>query len=60
MEQGDGVNLFPRAEPKVDKRTEKVKATASSGGKGDSSLHVEDLDNPSLSPVPHSHSSVDE
>lgn len=61
MEQGQGVSHSPRPEPKLDKKkAEKAEGTASSSDKRDSSLRVEDLDNLPLSPLPDSHSSMDE
>lgn len=61
MEQGEGVSPSPRPEPKLDKKkAEKADVPGSSSDKRDLSLHVEDLDNPPLSPVPDSHSSMDE
>lgn len=61
MEQGEGMSPSPRPEPKLDKKkAEKAEVPASSSDKRDLSLHVEDLDNPPLSPVPDSHSSRDE
>ncbi|XP_037630813.1 centrosomal protein of 164 kDa-like isoform X2 [Sebastes umbrosus] len=61
LEQSEGVSASPRPEPKQDKKkAEKAEATAPPGDIRDSSLHVEDLDEPPLSPVPDSHSSMDE
>ncbi|XP_044057299.1 centrosomal protein of 164 kDa-like isoform X2 [Siniperca chuatsi] len=61
LEQGEGVSASPRPEPKQDKkRAEKAEVTAPSSDRRDSLLHVEDLDDPPLSPVPDSHSSMDE
>lgn len=61
MEEGEGVSSCSRPEPKPDKKkAEKAEATAPSSDKRDSSLHVEDLDDPPLSPAPDSHSSMDE
>ncbi|KAM9359161.1 uncharacterized protein cep164 [Symphorus nematophorus] len=61
MGQGEGVSASPRAEPKQDKKkAEKTEVTAPSSDRRDSSLHVDDLDDSPLSPVPDSHSSMDE
>ncbi|XP_029302316.1 centrosomal protein of 164 kDa [Cottoperca gobio] len=61
LEQGEGVSASPRPELKWDKKkAEKAEVTASSSSRRDSLLHVEDLDDPPLSPVPDSHSSMDE
>ncbi|XP_074497486.1 uncharacterized protein cep164 isoform X4 [Sebastes fasciatus] len=61
LEQSEGVSASPRPEPKHDKKkAEKAEATAPPGDIRDSSLHVEDLDEPPCSPVPDSHSSMDE
>ncbi|XP_041796860.1 centrosomal protein of 164 kDa-like isoform X2 [Chelmon rostratus] len=61
MEEGEGVSSCSRLEPKPDKKkAEKAEATAPSSDKRDSSLHVEDLDDPPLSPAPDSHSSMDD
>lgn len=43
-----------------DDRKRAEKATASPDDRIDSSLHVEELDDSPLSPVPDSHSSIDE
>ncbi|XP_076590694.1 uncharacterized protein cep164 isoform X2 [Chaetodon auriga] len=61
VEEGEGVSSCLRPEPKQDrKKAEKAEVTAPSNDRRDSSLHVEDLDDPPLSPVPDSHSSVDD
>ncbi|XP_039987698.1 centrosomal protein of 164 kDa-like [Xiphias gladius] len=61
LEQGEGASASPRPEPKQDKKKEeKTEVTAPSSDRRDSSLHVEDLDDSPLSPVPDSQSSVDE
>nr|XP_046244508.1 centrosomal protein of 164 kDa-like isoform X2 [Scatophagus argus] len=61
MDQGEGVSTSLRPEPKQEKKkAEKAEVTAPSSDKIDSSLHVEDLDNSPLSPLPDSHSSVDD
>ncbi|XP_035808213.2 centrosomal protein of 164 kDa isoform X2 [Amphiprion ocellaris] len=56
LEQGEGVSASRRQEQ--DKKTEKVSAPPSD--RREESLHVEDLDNPPVSPLPDSHSSMDE
>ncbi|XP_008296902.1 centrosomal protein of 164 kDa [Stegastes partitus] len=56
LEQGEGASASRRQEP--DKKAEKVSAPP--GGRKDESLHVDDLDEPPVSPLPDSHSSVDE
>ncbi|XP_059187889.1 centrosomal protein of 164 kDa-like isoform X2 [Centropristis striata] len=58
QEQGEGASASPRPEPKQDKK--KADKAAPSSDRRDSSLHVEDLEDPPLSPVPDSHSSMDE
>ncbi|XP_040902771.1 centrosomal protein of 164 kDa-like isoform X2 [Toxotes jaculatrix] len=61
LEQGEGASASPRQEPKQDKKTEeKTEVTAPSSDRRDSALHVEDLDDSPLSPVPDSQSSMDE
>lgn len=61
MEQVGEVSPSPRPEPKLDKKkAEKAERTASAASKKDSSLHMVDLDDPPLSPVPESQSSMDE
>ncbi|XP_054460065.1 centrosomal protein of 164 kDa-like [Anoplopoma fimbria] len=61
LEQNEGVSASPRPEPKQDKKkTEKTERTAPSTDRRDSALHVEDLDDPPLSPVPDSHSGMEE
>lgn len=61
MERGEDVSPSPKPEPNPDKKkSERGEVTASSSDKRDSSLRVEDLDNPPLSPVPDSHSSTEE
>ncbi|KAM3616745.1 uncharacterized protein V6R79_022552 [Siganus canaliculatus] len=62
MEEGEDVTTnSPRPEPNPDRRkAQKSEETAHSGGKRDSSLHMEDLDEPPLSPAPDSLSSKDE
>lgn len=61
LEQGEGVSASPRPESKQEKKkAQKAEGTATSSDRRDSSLHVEDLDDPPLSPVPDSHSSMDE
>ncbi|XP_036938904.1 centrosomal protein of 164 kDa-like isoform X1 [Acanthopagrus latus] len=61
MEEGEGVSVSPRPEPKQEKKkAEKAEAMAPSSVRRDSPLHVEDLDDPPLSPMPDSHSSMDE
>lgn len=60
MERGEDVSPSPKPEPNLDKKKpERAEVTASSSDKRDS-LRVEDLDNPPLSPVPDSHSSMEE
>ncbi|XP_034404233.1 centrosomal protein of 164 kDa-like [Cyclopterus lumpus] len=58
LEQSEGASASARPEPKQDKK--KAEVTAPSGDRRDSSLRVEDLDDPPLSPVPDSQSSMDE
>ncbi|XP_041660210.1 centrosomal protein of 164 kDa-like isoform X1 [Cheilinus undulatus] len=64
MGQGEGACSSTRPEPRQDsKRTEKAEkaeTTALSDDGKDSSLHAEDLDDPPLSPIHDSHSSMDE
>ncbi|XP_034557696.1 centrosomal protein of 164 kDa-like isoform X2 [Notolabrus celidotus] len=61
MEHGEGLSASTRPEPAHNsKKTEKTGATAPSDDRNDSSLHAEDLDDPPLSPIPDSHSSIDE
>ncbi|TKS81355.1 Centrosomal protein of 164 kDa [Collichthys lucidus] len=61
MKQDEGASASPRPEPKQDKKkAEKAEVTAPSSDRRDSSLHVEDLDDLPLSPVPDSQSSMDE
>uniref|UniRef100_A0A3Q1GIP0 Centrosomal protein of 164 kDa n=1 Tax=Acanthochromis polyacanthus TaxID=80966 RepID=A0A3Q1GIP0_9TELE len=56
LEQGEGVSTSRRQEQ--DKKAEKVSAPPSD--RRDESLHVEDLDDPAVSPLPDSQSSMDE
>ncbi|XP_078102797.1 uncharacterized protein cep164 isoform X2 [Sander vitreus] len=61
LEQGEGAGTSTRPEPKPDKKkAENAEVTAPSSDRRDSSLHVEDLEDLPLSPVPDSHSSMDE
>ncbi|XP_019130314.2 centrosomal protein of 164 kDa [Larimichthys crocea] len=61
MKQDEGASASLRPEPKQDKKkAEKAEVTAPSSDRRDSSLHVEDLDDSPLSPVPDSQSSMDE
>ncbi|XP_074534837.1 uncharacterized protein cep164 [Halichoeres trimaculatus] len=61
MEHGEGASASPRSEPpQSSKKAEKADATAPPDDRKDSSLHVDDLDDPCLSPVPDSHSSIDD
>nr|XP_020441757.1 centrosomal protein of 164 kDa-like [Monopterus albus] len=61
LEQGEGASTSPRPESKQDKqKAEKAEETVPFSDRRDSSLHVEDLDDPPLSPVLDSHSSMDE
>ncbi|XP_034058688.1 centrosomal protein of 164 kDa-like isoform X2 [Gymnodraco acuticeps] len=61
LEPGEGVSAYPRAEAKRDKKkAERSEVTAPPSDRRDSPLHVEDLDDPPLSPVPDSTSSVDD
>ncbi|XP_035856970.1 centrosomal protein of 164 kDa isoform X2 [Sander lucioperca] len=61
LEQGEGAGTSTRPEPKQDKKkAENAEVTAPSSDRRDSSLHVEDLEDLPLSPVPDSHSSMDE
>ncbi|XP_049433036.1 centrosomal protein of 164 kDa-like isoform X4 [Epinephelus fuscoguttatus] len=61
LEQGEGGSACPVPEFKLDKKNaDKAEATAPSSDMRDSSLHVEDLDDPPLSPVPDSQSSMEE
>ncbi|XP_069390037.1 centrosomal protein of 164 kDa isoform X2 [Paralichthys olivaceus] len=57
LEQGEGASATFRQEARQVKKKE---MTAPSSDRRDSSLHVEDLDDLPLSPVPDSQSSVDE
>ncbi|XP_042343329.1 centrosomal protein of 164 kDa-like [Plectropomus leopardus] len=58
LEHDDRVNASPIPEAKEDKT--KAEVTAPSSDRRDSPLHVEDLEDPPHSPVPDSHSSMDE
>ncbi|XP_078140487.1 uncharacterized protein cep164 isoform X1 [Centroberyx gerrardi] len=63
LEQGERASASPRPEPKQERKKKKAdmaEVTAPSSGRRDSSLHVEDLDDPPLSPIPDSHSSLDD
>ncbi|XP_029922379.1 LOW QUALITY PROTEIN: centrosomal protein of 164 kDa [Myripristis murdjan] len=62
LEQSERVRTSPRPAAKQEKRkkAEKAEVMAPSSARRDSSLHVEDLDNPPLSPLPDSHSSLDD
>ncbi|XP_049889523.1 centrosomal protein of 164 kDa-like [Epinephelus moara] len=61
LEQGEGGSACPVPEFKLDKKkADKAEATAPSSDMRDSSLLVEDLDDPPLSPVPDSQSSMEE
>ncbi|KAF0030731.1 hypothetical protein F2P81_017462 [Scophthalmus maximus] len=61
LEQGEGTSASARRETRQDKKEEEeTEVAAPSGGRRDSSLHVEDLDDSPLSPVPDSQSSMDE
>ncbi|XP_034459720.1 centrosomal protein of 164 kDa-like isoform X4 [Hippoglossus hippoglossus] len=61
LEQGEGASTSTRQEPRqVKTKGEKTEMTAPSSDRRDSLLHLEDLDDPPLSPVPDSQSSVDE
>ncbi|KAM9317883.1 uncharacterized protein cep164 isoform 1-T2 [Pholidichthys leucotaenia] len=57
LEQREGVSATPRTE--LDKKKAE-KVTAPSSDTRDTSLHVEEQDEPPLSPTPDSHSSLDE
>uniref|UniRef100_A0A3P8UFI6 Centrosomal protein of 164 kDa n=1 Tax=Amphiprion percula TaxID=161767 RepID=A0A3P8UFI6_AMPPE len=56
LKQGEGASASRRQEQ--DKKAEKVSAPPSD--RREESLHVEDLDNPPVSPLPDSHSSMEE
>ncbi|KAM4628002.1 uncharacterized protein cep164 isoform 2-T3 [Polymixia lowei] len=58
LEQGEGVRASPRPVPKQE--TEKAEVMAPSGVRRNTSLHVEDLEDSPLSPIPDSHSSLDD
>ncbi|XP_067450226.1 centrosomal protein of 164 kDa-like isoform X3 [Thunnus thynnus] len=61
LEQDEGGGASPRQEPKPGKKkAEKAEVTAPPSDQRDSPLHVDDLEDPPLSPVPDSHSSMDE
>ncbi|KAF3693042.1 Centrosomal protein of 164 kDa [Channa argus] len=60
LERGEGASASLRQERKREQKKTEKEATAPSSDMRDSSLHVEDLDDPPLSPVPDSHSSMDE
>lgn len=47
-------------EQEQDRKKKAEKATMPSGDREDTSLHVDDLEEPPLSPVPDSNSSMDE
>ncbi|XP_069003642.1 centrosomal protein of 164 kDa-like isoform X2 [Embiotoca jacksoni] len=57
LEQGEGVSTFPTSEQDTRKAE---RGTVPSSDRREASLHVEDLDDPPLSPVSDSHSSIDE
>ncbi|XP_063348993.1 centrosomal protein of 164 kDa-like isoform X3 [Pelmatolapia mariae] len=58
LERGEGASTSPEQEQDRKKKAEK--ATTPSSDRGDTSLHVDDLEEPPLSPVPDSNSSMDE
>ncbi|XP_077963606.1 uncharacterized protein cep164 isoform X2 [Gasterosteus aculeatus] len=61
LEQSEAASASTRPEAKQEKKkAEKAEATAPSVDRRDSSLHVEDLDNLPLSPVPDSLSGTDD
>lgn len=61
LEQSEAASASTRPEAKQEKKkAEKAEATAPSVDRRDSSLHVEDLDDLPLSPVPDSLSGTDE
>ncbi|KAK2846936.1 hypothetical protein Q5P01_009935 [Channa striata] len=61
LEQSEGASTSQRQEHKREqKKTDKAQVTAPSGDTRDSSLHVQDLDDPLLSPVLDSNSSTDD
>ncbi|XP_030601254.1 centrosomal protein of 164 kDa isoform X1 [Archocentrus centrarchus] len=57
LERGQGASTSTRQEQDT-KKAEKV--TTPCSDKGDTSLHADDLEEPPLSPIPDSHSSMDE
>ncbi|XP_076000224.1 uncharacterized protein cep164 isoform X2 [Genypterus blacodes] len=58
LERNNGTS--PRPEPKQQKKKAETEATAPPSDRRDSSLRVDDLEDLPLSPVPDSHSSVDD
>lgn len=58
LERGEGASTSPEQEQDRKKKAEK--ATTASTDRGDTSLNVDDLEEPPLSPVPDSNSSMDE
>ncbi|KAM3875303.1 uncharacterized protein cep164 [Diretmus argenteus] len=61
LEQGERGSASSRPEPKQErKKAEKSEVTPPSSGRRDSPLHVEDLEDPPVSPIPDSHSSLDD
>ncbi|XP_030007920.1 centrosomal protein of 164 kDa isoform X2 [Sphaeramia orbicularis] len=61
LEQAEGGTTSSRPQPKQDKKkTGKAEVTAPSSDRRDSLLRLEDLEDPPLSPVPDSNSSMDE
>lgn len=57
LDRGEGASTSARQEQD---RKKEEKAATPRGDNGDASLHVDDLEEPPLSPIPDSHSSVDE
>ncbi|CAI5694440.1 unnamed protein product [Oreochromis niloticus] len=58
LERGEGASTS--LEQEQDRKKKAEKATMPSGDREDTSLHVDDLEEPPLSPVPDSNSSMDE
>lgn len=57
LERGEGATS---PEQEQDRKKKAEKATTASSDRGDTSLNVDDLEEPPLSPVPDSNSSMDE
>ncbi|XP_056138826.1 centrosomal protein of 164 kDa-like [Lampris incognitus] len=61
LEQGKEVRISPKPRrEQEDKKGNKTEVEAPSSARRDASLHVDDLEDPPVSPVPDSHSSLDD